>query len=124
MGAPEPGQGAGDGDAPEQHRGGARSGGPGSHAGSDDPGSEGVDYAWLADQLAQLGMRLGDARVEDEIEDDVRPRPRAKGPGRVRWHTPRAPTAAHLGTTCQIHCPALTTGRRTPPPPPPSLSPR
>jgi hypothetical protein len=84
MGAPERGAAADDGgDAPEQRRagGGPRSAGAGG--GESDPGSEGsgVDYAWLADQLAQLGMRLGDARVEDEVEEDEVRRRRGFGGG-------------------------------------------
>ena len=41
----------------------------------------GVDYAWLAEQLAQLGGQLGAATLVDELEDEVGG---GKGPGGAR----------------------------------------
>jgi hypothetical protein len=69
MGAPEQNGGSGTGDAPEQGRGPSSGGGAGVAGLAAD--ASGVDYAWLQQQLAGLGLHLGDVRAEDELEDEV-----------------------------------------------------
>lgn len=61
MGAPENGHGGGAGNGAPEMPGRPPAGGA----------AQDVDYAWLQEQLAALGMQLGNARIEDEIEDEV-----------------------------------------------------
>lgn len=77
MGAPDPREAGAGGDAPEQH--GSADGTPARRA--SDSGGEGLDYAWLQEQLVALGADLGSVTVRDEWEDEVRRGGAAAGSG-------------------------------------------